>query len=227
MTPEQRRLYAAARLTGRRFGIGGPWIYAPPATADGISAAPRYHSDGARPAHIVRERIPANAQAAPGAAVGQDRWRLIGAVGADLAGAGILTDGVRAFLVVTVDDDQGYPAGIVEPTGLVDLTTAEIAAIESEGESMQIVQGTASTLLLLMVSTVDDKTAVTGATVTAQISKGGGAFVATTNSPVEVGLGFYRVALTAAETDTLGQLAIVAAATGCNAFRDRYKVVSL
>lgn len=224
VTPEQRRLYAAARLTGRRFGIGGPWIYAPPAATDGISVAPAYHSDGARAAHIVRERIPANAQAAPGAAVGQDRWRLIGAIGADLAGAGVLTDGVRAFLIVNVDDDQGYPSGIVEPTGLLDLTTAPTA---EEERAMQIVQGTTPTLLLLMVSSVDDKTEITGATVTAQISKNGGAFAATTSSPVEVGLGFYKVTLTATETETLGQLAVVASATGCNAFRDRYKIVNI
>jgi hypothetical protein len=228
VTPEQRRLYAAAIVTGRRFGIGRPpWIYAPPASGDGVSALPSYHSDGSRPIYIVRERTPANAQAAPGAAIGQDHWRLIGEAGADLAGSGVLTDGSRAFLIVSIDNDQGYPSGIVEPTGLPDLAASPRTTEGEEEELMQIVQGTTPTLLLLLVSSADDKTAVTGATVTAQISKNGGAFAATTNSPTEVGRGFYKVVLTAAETETLGQMAIVASATGCNEFRDRYKVVSL
>jgi hypothetical protein len=161
----------------------------------------------------------------PGSNVGTDRWRIIAPTGTDIAIGGIVTNGAQAFLVATLTTDQGYPAGILDPTGIGDVTTAPFG--ETHEAHMQIAQSSLPTILLLMLSSVDDKTAVTGATVTAQLSAAGGAFAPTTNAVAEVGLGFYKVALTAAETATLGQLAVVASATGCNNDRAVYKVVSL
>ena len=69
---------------------------------------------------------------------------------------------------------------------------------------MQITSGTTPKIPVLLVSVADDKTAVTGATVTVQISKNGGAFATCAGSVVEVANGWYYVALTAGETGTTG-----------------------
>jgi len=90
---------------------------------------------------------------------------------------------------------------------------------------MQITSGTTPVIVFLLVSTADDKTAVTGATPTVQLSKAGGAFAAAGGPVTEVGLGFYKVTLTATETNTVGALATVATATGADVWRDIHQVV--
>lgn len=90
---------------------------------------------------------------------------------------------------------------------------------------MQITQSTTPTVLFLLVSNVDDKTAVTGATPTVTLSKNGGAFAAATNAVAEISQGFYKVALTATETNTVGPLALIATATGADVWRDIHEVV--
>ena len=90
---------------------------------------------------------------------------------------------------------------------------------------MQITPGTTPTLVFLLVSSVDDKTALTGATPTVTLSKAGGAFAAATNAASEISAGFYKVALTATETNTTGALAIIATATGADPWRDIHQVV--
>ena len=91
---------------------------------------------------------------------------------------------------------------------------------------MQITTGSTPTVLFLLVSSTDSKTAATGKTPSVTLSKAGAAFAAATNSPAEVGSGFYRIALTAAETDTAGALALVATATGCDVWRDIHEVTA-
>lgn len=90
---------------------------------------------------------------------------------------------------------------------------------------MQMTQGTTPTILILLVSTADDRTAVLGATPTVQVSKNGGAFVAAAGAVSEVGLGFYKLTLQAGETDTVGALAVVATATGADVWRSIEQVV--
>lgn len=90
---------------------------------------------------------------------------------------------------------------------------------------MQITSGTTPTIVFLLVSTADDKTAVTGATPTVQISKAGGAFATTSNSAAEISNGWYKVALTAGETGSTGALALRATATGADEWRDIHQVV--
>lgn len=229
MSGPQGRLIAAALTIGRRFGVGRrPWIYVPPPAGEGVAAPVALHSDGAREVYVVREKVTMASAAAPGSAVGADRWRLIAPDGTDVQAGGQVVDasGRLAFALMSLGDDQGYVTGIVDPAApLADLATAPLSTYEED--SMQLIQGSTPTLMLLMLSSVDDKTAVTGATVTVQISKAGGAFAATANAAVEVGLGWYKVALAAAETSALGPLAVVATADDCNDFRDLYKVVSL
>lgn len=89
---------------------------------------------------------------------------------------------------------------------------------------MQITSGSTPVVVFLLVSTADDRTAVTGATPTVTLSKAGGAFAAATNAASEIGSGFYKVTLTATETNTTGALAILATATGCDAWRDIHQV---
>ena len=90
---------------------------------------------------------------------------------------------------------------------------------------MQITSGTTPTIVFVLVSSTDDKTAATGKMPTVTLSKNGGAFAAATNAVSEVGLGFYKVTLTATETNTAGPLAVVATATGCDDWRDIHQVV--
>lgn len=90
---------------------------------------------------------------------------------------------------------------------------------------MQITSGTTPKIPILLVSTADDKTAVTSATVTVQLSKNGGAFAASTNSASEISNGWYVLTLTATETNTAGPLLVRATATGANEWRDYHQVV--
>jgi hypothetical protein len=89
---------------------------------------------------------------------------------------------------------------------------------------MDIKQSTPFTLPFVMVD--EDNNELTGLTVTVEISKAGGAFAAAAGVVAEIGDGWYAVALTAADTGTLGALAIKATATGalqqnlvCNVLR--------
>lgn len=90
---------------------------------------------------------------------------------------------------------------------------------------MQIAQHSTPTILFLLVSTTDDRTALLGATPAVQLSKNGGAFAAAAGSVSEVGLGFYKVALTSGETDTVGALVVVATAVGADVWRSLEQVV--
>lgn len=90
---------------------------------------------------------------------------------------------------------------------------------------MQIATGTTPTIVFLLVSSIDGKTAITGAAPTVTISKAGGAFAATTNPAAEISSGFYKVTLTALETGTIGALAILATATSADPWRDIHQVV--
>ncbi len=90
---------------------------------------------------------------------------------------------------------------------------------------MQITSGTTPKIPVLLVSTADDKTAVTGATATIQISKNGGAFAAATNAVSEIANGWYVVTLTATETNTAGPLLVRATATDADEWRDIHQVV--
>jgi hypothetical protein len=91
---------------------------------------------------------------------------------------------------------------------------------------MQITSGSTTTKIpVLMVSTSDDKTAVTGATVTIQISKNGGAFATCSGSVSEIANGWYIVTLSGTETGTAGPLLVRATATSADEWRDYHQVV--
>jgi hypothetical protein len=69
-------------------------------------------------------------------------------------------------------------------------------------------------VMFMMVDATDGKTPETGITVTATISKDGGAFAACTNAVSEVSGGFYKITLTATEL-TANSVALKMTGTGC------------
>lgn len=80
--------------------------------------------------------------------------------------------------------------------------------------------GSTPTMVFLMVDEADDETAETGLSPAVSISKNGGAFAACTNAVSAIGNGWYKVTLTAAETNTDGPLIIRATAAGADEWRD-------
>lgn len=83
-----------------------------------------------------------------------------------------------------------------------------------------IANGDTPVMVFLMVSTTDGTTAVTGITPSVEVSKNGGAFAAATNSVSEISDGWYKVTLTATETNTNGPLILRATGTGAYEWRD-------
>lgn len=74
-------------------------------------------------------------------------------------------------------------------------------------------QSTTFTRMFLMVLTSDHVSPLTGATVTVTLSKAGAAFGAAAGTITEVSSGWYKIALTTADTGTLGDLAFHCTAT--------------
>ena len=77
-------------------------------------------------------------------------------------------------------------------------------------------QSTTYTRSFLMVSSSDHVSGATGKTVTVNLSKAGGAFAAAGGTVTEIANGWYKIALTTTDTNTLGDLAYDCTATGCD-----------
>lgn len=69
---------------------------------------------------------------------------------------------------------------------------------------------------VLMTDPDDNKTGVPGLTLTVQLSKNGSVFSVVSRTITQGSLGIYYIALTAADTDTVGSLDMVVTATGAN-----------
>jgi hypothetical protein len=76
-----------------------------------------------------------------------------------------------------------------------------------------LAKSTAHNRAFLMVQSADHISALTGATVTANISKNGGAFGAAGGAVTEIANGWYYVALNSTDTGTAGDLAFHCTAT--------------
>lgn len=85
---------------------------------------------------------------------------------------------------------------------------------------MLIQNGSTPTIVFLMVDEADDETAEPGLSPSVSISKNGGAFAAVTNAISQIGNGWYKVTLTATETNTDGPLIVRATAAGADEWRD-------
>ncbi len=92
----------------------------------------------------------------------------------------------------------------------------------------QIKQSTGTFLYVYLVDATDGytpETGITGPTIT--VSKSGGAFAAPNDGTwTELASGWYKMALDATDTDTLGSLAVNVVATGCRNFTDTVEVVT-
>jgi hypothetical protein len=79
-----------------------------------------------------------------------------------------------------------------------------------------LAQSTARNLMVFLTSAADHVTGLTGATLTLTLSKNGAAFASISPTVTERGNGWYSIALTAANTDTLGDFVLRATAAGAD-----------
>jgi hypothetical protein len=90
---------------------------------------------------------------------------------------------------------------------------------------MIIKKGSTPTIVFLLVSTEDAVTGVENAqNLNVTISKNGGAFAAATNAVAQIGGGWYKVVLSAAETGADGPIIVRASADGTYEWRDIHQV---
>ncbi len=89
---------------------------------------------------------------------------------------------------------------------------------------MLITNGTTPIIVFLLVDATDHVTAETGLSPAVQLSKAGGAFASVTNAITEIANGWYKVTLTATETNADGALILRATGTGADEWRDVHEV---
>jgi hypothetical protein len=87
-------------------------------------------------------------------------------------------------------------------------------------------QSTARNVLLKLYLTSDHVTAATAKTLTVTLSKDGATFAAAAGAVTELANGWYKVALTTADTNTLGTLVVRATATSCDDAERIFEVVA-
>src|SRR5215831_21000236 len=90
-------------------------------------------------------------------------------------------------------------------------------------------QSTTYTRMFLLISSSDHITGKTLASPTVNLSKAGGAFAAAGGTITEVANGWYKIALTTTDTNTVGDLAFNITATGADNtdFADQVSAVIL
>src|SRR2546430_1317888 len=88
-------------------------------------------------------------------------------------------------------------------------------------------QSTSRSRMILMIDSADHITGKTGLTLTVTLSKDGAAFAAMGGSVTEISSGWYKLALNTPDTNTLGDLAIHATATGADPTDVSDQVVAL
>jgi hypothetical protein len=81
---------------------------------------------------------------------------------------------------------------------------------------MPLKQSTTRNLMFLMVDSSDHVTGKTGLTVTVTVSKDGGAFGAAGGTVTEISSGWYKIALTTTDTNTVGDIALHCTSTGAD-----------
>jgi hypothetical protein len=90
-----------------------------------------------------------------------------------------------------------------------------------------LTQSTATNVMVFMCSSSDHISSVTGATLTITLSKDGGAFASISPTVTERGNGWYNLALTSGNTDTLGDLVLHITATGADATDFLMRVIAV
>jgi hypothetical protein len=77
-------------------------------------------------------------------------------------------------------------------------------------------QSAVRNVMVFMTQSGDHVTGLTGATLTVELSKNGGAFASISPTVTERAYGWYNIVLTASNTDTLGDLALHITASGAD-----------
>lgn len=80
----------------------------------------------------------------------------------------------------------------------------------------EVQRNTGNSIMVFMADASDHVTGKTGLTLAVALSKAGGAFAAISPIVTERGSGWYSIALTAANCDTVGELVVTASATGAD-----------
>ncbi len=88
-----------------------------------------------------------------------------------------------------------------------------------------LAKSTARNLMVFLTDSADHVTGKTGATLAITLSKDGAAFASVSPTVTERGNGWYNIALTAAHTDTVGDLVLRATAAGADPIDLREQVV--
>ena len=69
--------------------------------------------------------------------------------------------------------------------------------------ALALTRGAALPNFTFVMTSASSHAPTSGLTVSGKISKDGGAFAALTNTPTEIGFGFYKVTITSGETDAV------------------------
>lgn len=88
-----------------------------------------------------------------------------------------------------------------------------------------LAKSTARNLMVFLTDATDHVTGLTGATLTVTLSKDGGAFSSISPAVTERGNGWYSIALTSGDTNTVGDLVLRATASGADPIDLREQVV--
>lgn len=114
----------------------------------------------------------------------------------DEALSGHATAGTLGKAITDIEADTNELQGDWTNGGRLDLILDGIAS-DNPGRATKGVE--LANLMFTLIDSTDDVSPVTGVTVTAQISKDGGAFASCTNSVTEVSNGWYKITLTSTE----------------------------
>ena len=81
-------------------------------------------------------------------------------------------------------------------------------------------------MMVLMVDSTDHITGKTGLTLTITLSKGAGAFASVSPTVTERSYGWYKIAWTSSDTDTLGEFSVHVTGTGADPADPKYQIVA-
>ena len=108
---------------------------------------------------------------------------------------------VGTYMGTFYEEGVATASGVFRVTELAPEAGGSIAAIKAKTDNLPsgIAKNVALSNLMFTMVLLNGKTIATGKTITAQISKDGGAFANCTNAASEVGEGWYKITLTQSE----------------------------
>lgn len=116
-----------------------------------------------------------------------------------------------AVATTNINSTQTTQSATISLAGSVGAVT-----LERRIDTTMLTLNTTSSINVFMRSSSDHASAAIGASLNLSISKAGSAFASVSRTINELGSGVYAITLTTSDTDTLGELMILATATGCD-----------